>query len=113
MAEPVAVARERIAEMAVQLAALRDELRRLAASLPGDEEVVDLLVEIASRLLALKFQLRGLAESLHAPAEPDLEEEDEAGQLRSAIECVLVDSLEPAIANLERAARSRRPAAET
>jgi hypothetical protein len=109
MAEPVAVARARIDEVVVQLAALRDELRRLAASVPGDEEVPTLLFGIATRLSAMRFQLRGIAAAL---GETDAEE-DEAGQLRSAIECVLADLLEPAIVNLEQAAEARRPAAET
>jgi len=94
----------------VQLTGLRDELRRLAASVPGDEEVPTLLFGIATRLSAMRFQLRGIVASL---GETDAEEaEDEASQLRSAIECVLVDLLEPAIANLEQAAEARRPAAE-
>jgi hypothetical protein len=86
MPKPVADARTRIAEIAVEIAALREELRGIAESLSTQPDAADLAEET----------------------------EDENSLLRSTIECILADSLEPAITNLERAAQRslRRRAAK-
>ena len=110
MPEAVSAARARITEIAEEMAKLRDERRSLAKSVVG--EVLDQLAAIAGQLQATKGELRGMAERLPA-AEPDEEADDEASQLRTTIECVVADALDPAIENLEKAVQSRRPAMET
>lgn len=57
-----------------------------------------------SELKALQGKLRALRESLPAGAGRDEEEMDAVTELRSVIDCVLVDSLGPATRDLEAAA---------
>lgn len=53
-----------------------------------------------SELKALQGKLRALRESLPAGAGRDEEEMDAVTELRSVIDCVLVDSIDPAIRDL-------------
>jgi hypothetical protein len=58
---------------------------------------------VTEELAKIQTVLRGIAESL-PPSPPDDEEPQEgAGALRSVIECVLADSLQPAIRDLQAA----------
>jgi signal transduction histidine kinase len=114
MSETVAAAKARLAEIAQQLARLRDELRSSLETLRGEWEIREQILDIARRMRAAQYELRGLADSLPtASGEADLEEiEDEAAQLRSVIECIIADSLGPAIEGLEKAAQIRLPPAD-
>jgi hypothetical protein len=57
-----------------------------------------------SELKGIQEKLRALRESLPAAAGRDEEETDLVTELRSAIDCVLVDSLGPAARDLEAVA---------
>ncbi len=61
------------------------------------------LREIAAELEAIRLRLLGVHVSLPVPAEPG-EEQDDAVTLGSMIQCILSDSLEPAIQDLRTAA---------
>lgn len=63
---------------------------------------------IAAELEAIRFRLLGVRAVLPAPAREAGEEEGEVVTLRAVIECVLSDSLEPAIRDL-RAGAAPRP----
>lgn len=67
----------------------------------AQEEIWDVI----RTLEALRFRLVGLRASL--PASQDKEEADGATDLRTVIDCVLTDSLGPAIRDLRKAARDR------
>lgn len=67
----------------------------------AQEEIHDLI----RSLEALRFRLVGLRASLPAP--PDKEETDGATDLRTVIDCVLADSLGPAIRDLRKAMGER------
>jgi hypothetical protein len=73
-----------------------------------DAAIQDRLQEIIEDLRGIGRRLRELHESLPAPSpEEGAEESAEEGekvQLRSAIECVLLDSLGPAVRDLLAAA---------
>ncbi len=60
--------------------------------------------EVAAELEAIRLRLLGVHVSLPAPVEAG-EEQDGEVTLRSIIQCILSDSLEPAIRDLQTAAR--------
>lgn len=62
------------------------------------------LLPVVSELKALQERLRGFRESLPAAPGRDEEETDAVTELRSVIDCVLVDSIGPAARDLEAAA---------
>lgn len=62
------------------------------------------LRNIAAELEAIRFRLLGVHAVLPAPARGAGDEEGDVVTLRSVIECVLGDSLEPAIRDLRTAA---------
>ena len=67
---------------------------------------------IAEDLMEIEGRLRAVHQSLEPPAEveeaQDLDDEmDLATQLRTAIDCLLTDNLEPAIRDLQAAAALR------
>ena len=79
--------------LAVDLAAIQEELREVLPDLKG----------IDRRLRAIHGRLPAPA---HAEMEPEAEgEEDVSTEIRSVIECVLTDSLGPAIRDLETVSR--------
>lgn len=65
------------------------------------------LLEFASRLAEIQDSLRSLAASL-PPSGDDLEVQDAPSEIRSVIDCVLVDSIGPAIRDLRAAAAFAR-----
>jgi hypothetical protein len=74
------------------------------------------VVEVARELANLRYRLKTIVADLPGPGEPvpagELEGEPSlAIELRSAIECVVVDRLNPAIDDLERASLYRPGAA--
>ena len=69
------------------------------------------LRDIGPELESIRLRLLGIHEGLPAPEAGEEEEEDRV-TLRSVIECVLNDSLEPAIHDL-RAATAPEPDADT
>ena len=64
------------------------------------------LREIAAELDTIQSRILGVQVSLPAPAETD-EEQDGEVTLHSVIDCILSDSLEPAIRDLGRAATAQ------
>ena len=79
--------------LAVDLAAIQEELREVLPDLKGIER-----------------RLRAIHGRLPAPSDAEMEqeaedEEDVSTEIRSVIECVLADSLGPAIRDLEAASR--------
>jgi methyl coenzyme M reductase alpha subunit len=71
------------------------------------------LVDVVRQLQVLRFLLLGIAASLPArrAAEPE-EPQGVSARIRADIECVLADSIAPAIQSLERAARYAAAAPE-
>jgi len=79
--------------LAGDLAAIQEELREVLPALKGIER----------RLKAIHGRLPGPSD---AEMEPEAEDEaDVSTEIRSVIECVLADSLGPAIRDLETASR--------
>ena len=79
--------------LAVDLAAIQEELR-----------------EVLSDLKGIDRRLRAIHGRLPAPSDAEMEqeaegEEDVSTEIRSVIECVLADSLGPAIRDLETVSR--------
>ena len=75
------------------------------------------LPHIVDRLTAIRSQLRQIVESLAADPEVeasslDEDEMDVTTEVRSIIECVLNDSIQPAIRDLAAAASYRPPEKE-
>jgi hypothetical protein len=76
------------------------------------------LREIVEELKTIERELRAVHQSLNPPPEartaPDVESEaderDVATEIRAVVECVLIDSLGPAIRDLQAAARYRAKA---
>ncbi len=80
---------------------------------PREEETVAQreVAEVARQLANLRYRLKTIAADLPVPREPaagDLEEEPSLEvALRSAIDCVVTDCLNPAIGDLETASLLR------
>jgi hypothetical protein len=81
-------------------------------NLAGDLEAVaqEKLREIVDELKGIERRLREIHRSLPAPADaetaPEVEDDkDVSTEIRSVIECVLTDSLGPAVRDLETASR--------
>ena len=82
----------------------------------GDSEweaaALDALEEIAEALKSIQKRLRELHGSLPAPEAGDMEEDEEendvAMEIRSVIDCVLTDSIGPAMRDLLAAAAYAR-----
>jgi len=88
---------------------LRDQLVKIAGGLAGGEEAAIEILAVASRLRRYRLQLLGIAESLFArSAGGGFDREDVASQVRSAIERVITESIDPALQSLEMASRSGR-----
>ena len=65
------------------------------------------LRQIAADLEVIRSRLLGIHGSLPAPAEADEDQDDAKLTLPAIIQCVLGDSLEPAIRDLGKAATAR------